>query len=421
MVSKCRIAVLSALCACCLVSSRAEDWGQWRGPNRSGRVPSDWPVPETFSGDLKVNWRVKIGEGLASPVVSGGKVVYLDHQEGKEVVHAVNMETGSPLWDAPLDDAFKDSQGPIGPRCTPVIHEDLVYAQSCKGELQCFSLRSGRKLWGVNYQKKFGSVFIGEKGQAQGASRHGYNGAPVVDGERLFAVVGGTNEAGIVCFNKETGKVLWKSQKETAAYAPPIIANFDEVKQVVAFTADSLLSVSADKGKLLWRVPLKTTLARHVTTPTILGDSVYVGSHELGLVRVKVTAKDGKFQAKQEWALKEAAFNFASPVALGDQLYGLGPKKNLVCVDPKGEVLWSKEGYFTTDAGKAWASFLVMQDNLLMLTDSGQLVLLGAGPRECHEISRTQVCGANWCYPAYADGRLYLRDNRELICVTLVR
>src|SRR4051812_20084847 len=134
MVSKCRFAVLSALCACCLVAAQAEDWGQWRGPGRSGRVPTDWPVPDTLSADLKVNWRLKIGEGLASPVIASGKVVYLDHQQGKEVVHAVSMETGSPLWDAPLDEAFKDSQGPVGPRCTPVINDDLVFAQSCRGE-----------------------------------------------------------------------------------------------------------------------------------------------------------------------------------------------------------------------------------------------------------------------------------------------
>lgn len=421
MVSKCPCVTVAVCCLLGLTALKAEDWPQWRGPGRAGRIASSSPFPESFPADLKVPWRIKIGEGLASPVMAAGKVVYLDHQQGKEVVHAVTADTGSPLWDTPLDEAFKDSQGPVGPRCTPVIDEDRVYVQSCKGELKCLSMRTGRQLWHANYLKDFGAVFIGEKGQAQGASRHGYNGSPLVEGSRLYALAGGTNGAGIVCFQKETGEVLWKSLDDGAAYAPPIIATFDESKQVIAFTADSLVGLHYRDGEVLWRVPLKTTFARHVTTPVVIGNSVFVASHEFGLVKVKVTGKDRNWQAKQEWVLKEAAFNFASPVAIGEHLYGLGPSKNIICVDTKaGKVAWSKEGFINTTASKAWASFLATHDNLLALTDSGLLLLLEVSPAECTEISRAQICGNNWCYPAYADGRLYLRDNRELMCVVVV-
>ena len=177
-----------------------------------------------------------------------------------------------------------------------------------------------------------------------------------------------------------------------------------------------------DGGELLWRIPLKTTFARHVTTPVIVGDAVYVASHEFGLIRASISSESGKFSAKKPWAVKEAAFNFSSPVAIGNFLYGVGPAKNLTCVDAQsGKISWSKEGFFNSAAGKAWGSLLVMQHNLLMLTDAGQLLLLGVDGMECHEISRAQVCGANWCYPAYADGKLYLRDNRELMCVNLLQ
>ena len=103
-------------------------------------------------------------------------------------------------------------------------------------------------------------MFIGEKGQAQGASRHGYNGAPVVDGGKLLALAGGTNGAGIVCFDKFTGKVLWKSQNDAAAYSPPIIATLAGRKQLVAFTADSLLGLDMEAGELLWRIPSRPPL-----------------------------------------------------------------------------------------------------------------------------------------------------------------
>jgi outer membrane protein assembly factor BamB len=421
MLTHWRLAILSTACVACLFQASAEDWLQWRGPDRTARVPDGAKVPGSLPSEPKVVWRMKIGEGLASPVVASGRVVYLDHQQGKEIVHAASIDTGSPIWDVPLDEAFKDNQGPIGPRCTPVVDGDRVYAQSCRGELQCLHLKDGKQVWRANYQTDFSSVFIGEKGQAQGASRHGYNGAPVVDGGKLLALAGGTNGAGVVCFDKLTGKVLWKSQNDAAAYSPPIIATLAGKKQLVAFTADSLLGLDVAAGELLWRIPLKTTFARHVTTPVVIDDSVYVASHEFGLIRARISKDSGKLRATKEWASKEAAFNFSSPVAIGEFIYGVGPSKNLICVDSKsGKANWSNDGYFNTPAGKAFGSILVMKNNLLVLTDGGQLLLLAADQKEGREISRAQVCGSNWCYPAYADGMLYLRDNRELICVRLV-
>ena len=113
--------------------------------------------------------------------------------------------------------------------------------------------------------------------------------------------------------------------------------------------------------------------------------------------------------------------NFSSPVAAGNFIYGLGPAKDIVCVDATtGRQMWAREGYFSSSASKAYASFLVMGENVLILTDGGQLVLMAADPKEFREIGRVQVCGFTWCNPAYARGRLFLRDVRELLCVALV-
>jgi outer membrane protein assembly factor BamB len=117
--------------------------------------------------------------------------------------------------------------------------------------------------------------------------------------------------------------------------------------------------------------------------------------------------------------------NFASPVAVGQYLYGLGPTKNLVCVDTRtGKLQWSKDGWWTTSADKAYGAFLVLGPNILALTDSGTLVLFAADSKECRELGRAQVCGANWCNPAYVDGQLFLRDglrqNGDWMCVSLL-
>src|SRR6185503_8209000 len=185
--------------------------------------------------ELRVVWRIPIGEGFASPVVANGKVFYFDNQAGKETLHAIGAADHQEFWRVAVGDTFQDEQGPPGPRCTPLVDGDRVYAQSGKGELQCLQVADGKRIWRVNFLKDFGAAFLGEDSKIPGAAEHGYTGTPVIDGERLVACVGGTNGAGIVCFDKRTGKVLWKSQDDLAAYAAPMVATVAKVKQAVCF------------------------------------------------------------------------------------------------------------------------------------------------------------------------------------------
>ncbi len=400
----------------------AADWAQWGGPSRDGHVPPGVAIPAQLPAEPKIVWRTHVTEGLASPIVYHGKVFYLDNQQGKETIHEINAADAAPLWTAILDDVPKDSQSPPGPRCTPLADGERLFAQSSRGELQCLDVADGKVLWEKNYPRDFGAVFIGEKGTAAGASRHGYNGQPLIDGDHLIALAGGSPGAGVICLNKTNGETVWKSQDDPAAYSPPVIAVVAGRRQALAFTVNGLIGLDPADGKLLWRVPLKTTYGRHVTTPVTADDMVMVASHEIGLVGVKVTSAADGLRAEQAWLNKDAAINFSSPVVVGSYLYGLGPAKNLICVDAHtGKIAWSKDGYFTSAAGKAHAGMLVMGKNILILTDDGQLALIAADPAECREISRLQVCGFNWCNPAYADGRLYLRDSRDLICVELLK
>ena len=404
-----------------LPGADASDWPQWRGPERIGHVPPGERIPSALPTDPKILWRVKIGEGLASPVVASGKVFHMDNQNGRETLHALDATDAKELWRADIDEVFEDPQSPPGPRCTPLVDGDRVYAQSCRGELKCLKVADGSQLWHINYTKNFSAVIKGEKGTSVGAARHGNNASPVIDGDRLFAPVGGTNGDGVVCFQKTSGAVIWKSQNDQAAYSAPFVAPIQGVKQLVEFTVDGLFGLDVRDGRLLWRAPLKTSAGRHVTTPVVIEDSVIVASHEIGLVCIKLSRQAESWQAVKAWTKKESAINFSSPVVSGDYLYGLGPSKNLICVDTKtGAQLWSKPGYISGSAGNSHAGFIVMGGNILALTDGGQLVLFTVDPKEFKEISNVQICGKTWCNPAYADGKLFLRDGRELLCVKLL-
>jgi len=400
---------------------QAADWPQWRGPVRTGYVPEGEPVPVTLPVEPKVIWRVPVGDGFASPVVSGGRVFHLDNQDAQEVAHGVDAATGQELWKATIFSSHQDGFG-MGPRCTPVADGDRVFVQSAKGEFQCLAAATGKVLWRKNFVDDFGAIYIGEKGSAAGASRHGATGSPIIDGENIIVQVGSTKGASIVAFKKATGEVVWKAENDQTAYAAPIIATVAGVRQFISFTAEALIGLDPANGKLLWREPAATRLGRNVTTPNVWRDLVVVASHQLGLVATRVEKKDGGLVASEGWVNKKMLINFSSPVVVGDHLYGLGPAKNLVCIDlASGELAWEKTGFTQTDGGRAEAAFLVMGKNVLVLTDGGELVMFAADPKEYREVGRTQVCGKTWCNPAYVGGRVYLRDARELMCVELVR
>ena len=410
-------AAASVIIGSCVAT--ATDWPQWRGPQRTGHVAKGEPVPSSLQ-NLTVAWNVPIGDGLASPVVSGGKVFYLDNQNNREVVHAAGSSDGKLLWHHELDEAHKDSQSPAGPRCTPVVDGDRIYVQSCRGELRCLNTTDGAVVWRTNYVKDFGAVFTGEKGQAEGARRHGYNGAPLVHGDHLIALVGGKDGAGVVCFDKRKGDVIWKSQDDIPAYAPPVVATVAGREQVLAFTVQGLIALDPTDGKLLWRDPMKTAFGRHVTTPVVVDDVVVVASHQVGLVGVKITNEGDGLKATRAWTEKDLAINFSSPVAVGKHVYGLGPARNIICVDPAtGKLAWSKDGFSTSSGDKAHVGMIAMGNNIFVLTDGGEGILVAADPTQYKELGRAQICGKNWCNPAYVNAHLYVRDARELRSVSI--
>jgi outer membrane protein assembly factor BamB len=199
------------------------------------------------------------------------------------------------------------------------------------------------------------------------------------------------------------------------------MATIAGVKQVVCFTVQGALGLAAKDGALLWRVPLTTDYGRHVMAPIVHGDLVLVASHQVGMVASRITAKDGVFSAEKVWTRKELGCNFSSPVAVGDHLYGLFPGKKVCCAEiATGKTMWEQDGVVTSSADKGFAAFIAMGRNVLTLNDTGELVLFAADPAAFTQVSRVQVCGNNWCHPAYADGALYLRDHKQLMGVELV-
>ncbi|EEF61873.1 PQQ-binding-like beta-propeller repeat protein [Pedosphaera parvula] len=413
------LVLASGLSLIAAVFVQAADWPQWRGPDRNGVVPAGSVIPASLPSDPKVVWKMDIGGGFSSPIVAKGKLLYLDAQNDKEVAHLVDAKSGKELWAVPYADMFEDEWGP-GPRSTPIIDDERAYVQSCNGEFRCLNLADGKVIWGTSFEKDFSVKFVGSKAGEGTASRRGNNGSGVIDGNRVFVPVGSTAGASLVCFDKMNGKVLWKSQADEAAYSSLMVATLAGIKQVVYLSAEALMGLNVSDGKLLWRVPLHTGAKRHACTPVILGDTVTVNSQTIGLVCFKIE-KDGDGQKLTElWANKNLKINIATPVRVDHYLYCQGQGKDYVCVDAlSGKEMWKQEGF-----GDKFSATIGMGKNLLIQTDKGELVMIAADSTQYKELGRVQDCGKTWSSPAYAGGKLYVREglNRawKLTCFELM-
>src|SRR6185369_16234791 len=188
--------------------------------------------------------------------------------------------------------------------------------------------------------------------------------------------------------------------------------------QLVAFTADALLGTDLQTGKILWRVPFKTDAKRHAGSPVIVGDTVVVNSQTIGMVGTKISTDSGGLLASEAWVNKALKINLATPVLVGQHLYSQGVSPNYICADARtGELKWAQPGF--VGGKEAYCSTIVIGKNLLVLTHDGQLLLLAADPAKYTELGRLQVCGKTWSFPAYADGKLFVRDERTLLCIDL--
>jgi outer membrane protein assembly factor BamB len=398
----------------CWSAATAGDWPQWLGPNRDASSPEK-VAPWTKAP--KAQWSVAIGEGNSSPVVANGRVFVHAKVKDKneEEVIALDAESGKRLWAVQYARAaFKSLYG-NGPRATPAVAGDHVYTFGITGVLTCWEAATGKQVWQVDTLAQF---------QAKNLF-FGMACSPLVEDNKVLLNIGGKGTS-VVAFDKATGEVIWKSQDDRASYSSPISLGKGTERQVIFLTGDGLVSLSPADGSLFWRYPLVDKLLESSTTPVRSGEFLLASSITYGGVGLRLESKDGKPAATEVWKNEDLTSYFTTPVPVGpDHIYfvkGTRPpalfnRATLHCVEARtGKDLWRKPQV----VGKYHASLLrTGDDKLLMLEEGGNLVLLDPNPQEYRELARSKVCGETWAHPALVNGRLYLRDDKQVICLRL--
>jgi outer membrane protein assembly factor BamB len=428
---------------------RGDDWPQWLGPQRDG-VWRESGILERFPKEgLKVRWRTPVGGGYSGPAVAGGRVYLTDRVlpdgvsapasgfsratlEGKERVLCLDEATGKVLWTHAYDCTYRIGY-PAGPRATPAVAGGKVYTLGTMGDLCCLDAESGKLLWSKNFPKEYGAPL----GQ-WGASAH-----PLVDGDRLICMVGGTDSA-VVAFHKDTGKELWRAlAAPEPGYSPPMIYQAGGKRQLIIWHPEAVAGLDPETGKVHWtqRFLLSSPSRMSISTPRYQDGLLFLTAFYDGSLMLKLAAD--KPEATQLWRRKgrsekpdqtEALHSIIStPVLRDGHVYGVCSYGELRCLKAEtGDRVWEdlKATGSQKTQGDRWKNaFLVEQgDRFFLFNEHGQLIIARLTPGGYEEIDRTRVLEptnrmANrlvvWMHPAFANRSMYARNDKEIVCVSL--
>lgn len=406
------------LCLCAVIATASslaaaepvKGWSQFLGPDRNG-ISSETGLIDAFDeSGPKIAWRVQGGSGMSGIAVDSKQAVTLIERDGKQTVVALKLADGSELWSQGVADGFRNPMG-AGPRATPTIAGGALFVYTGDGILAGLDAASGKVLWQQN-------VLADLEGQP---APYGMASSPlVVDG--LVIVTAGIKGASVVAYDAETGRLAWKSGDDAAGYSSPVLLTVGGRRQVVAFTGQSAVGLEPKDGTPLWRYPYATDFDCNIANPIAIGDDVFISSGENhGCALLTLKSKGGQFQVSEAWKsfgpTSVMRNEWQTSILLDGFLYGLdnvggaGPVTHLNCVNAKtGKRVWQKPRF-----GKG--NLIAADGKLYVATVTGDLVIVRANPEQFEELSRAKVFEGSRQAPALLDGRLYVRDLNEIVCV----
>ncbi len=403
----------------------AEDWPQWRGPNRDA-VWNETNVLQTFpTNGLKVRWRASVGFGYSSPIVAQGRVVVSDSRLEKPKAHdrvlCFDEVTGKLLWSYSNRIKFPEwaftPANEQGPNSTPLVRDGKVYAVGSLGyQLYCLDARDGRVFWQKDLQREYRLTE-----NANSAA------SPLIDGNLLILLVG-ANESGacVVALNKNSGKLVWKALNETAAHSSPIIINAGGARQLIAWTQQSVTSLDPPTGRVYWRELFTGGDTGAVSTPVFSNDRLLVGGLMLKLDADKPASAVLWPEAR---APSKRILSGTSTALLKDKhVFSAKSLGEFVCLEAStGKQLWTTNSVADQKSG-ATVHITVNGDSVLLFNERGELIRAHLTAQGYHEISRVRLIEPTypfggrkvaWTAPAFANRHVFARTDKELLCASL--
>ena len=417
---------------------RADDWPQWMGPNRNDVWTETGIVEKLPDAGPPVKWRREVSGGYSGPAVVGDRVFVTDYVttgdttgdpgkrdklEGVERVLCFRAQDGKKLWEHHYNQPYGLSY-PLGPRCTPTVDGELVYALGAEGRLSCLRATDGSLVWEKDFKQEYKTT----------TPFWGYASHPLVYEGKLICVVGGEGSVA-VAFDKKTGKELWRSlSAREQGYSPPTLIRVGGKDQLLIWHAEALNGLNPRDGEVYWSQPIAADFGMAIMGPRQSGNLLFagavIGKGALLKLSDSKPAAEVEYQVSPTVALSPVN---STPIIDGDYIYGVDREGQLRCVKlASGERLWETFKATTGDRRvNSGTAFLVKNgDRYFLFNEQGDLIIAKLSPKGYEEISRAHILEPTakafgrpvvWSHPAFAQKCMFARNDKELVCVSLAK
>jgi len=404
----------ASLCIALMLASHvalAQDWPQWRGPNRDG-IASGFAAPKAWPEKLKTIWKVAAGAGHACPVVVGRRIYLMSRQEDSEGASCLDLDTGKVLWSDSYPTPYTMNPAAVshgkGPKSTPVVAGNKLYTLGISGILSCYDTAAGKVIWRKEFSKQFRAT----------SPLYGAATSPIVYKGMVIVHVGGNTSGALTAFDAATGAAKWSWTGDGPAYASPIIAELGGASQMVTQTQKSIAGFAPDSGELLWQIPFDTEYVQNIVTPAVYKQTLILSGVDKGTMAIRVVNRGGKWETEQVWKNEQVSMYMSSPVVTGDYVFGFSHKRKgqFFCLDARtGETRWTDNGRDGDNAA------IVAADQVLfLLTDGAELFVARSDPKQFDVLKKYTVASSpTWAHPVPAGNRLLIRDASTLALLSL--
>jgi outer membrane protein assembly factor BamB len=419
------------------------DWPQWLGPNRDS-VWSESGIVDKFSTKgPPVVWRATIGAGYAGPAVAQGRVYVMDRQlatgatnsadpfargivQGTERLLCLNEKDGKLVWKHEYDCPYTISYG-SGPRVTPLVNRGKVYSLGAEGNLFCFDAQHGKVIWSHDFKKDFNVK----------TPLWGFAGNPLLDGNRLICLAAGEGTT-VVAYDKDTGKEIWRAlTAKDPGYSSPMLFDAAGKRQLIIWHPESANSLDPETGNLYWSEPFTSRSGMTIATPRRLGNRLFFSTFYSGSLMVQLDPS--KPAESPSWRTEKASEKnttqlnavMSTPFLENGYIYGVCSYGQLRCLKAEtGERVWETFQATTSGEPVRWANAFIVKngDRFFLFNEKGDLIIARLDPKGYEEISRTHLLEPTsdaagrdvvWSHPAFANRRVYARNDKEIVCADL--
>ena len=395
------ISVIVALIIFSSTVSFSQDWPQFRGMGRDSKI-TGFKAPSAWPSELKQEWKVTVGFGDATPVLSGNKI-YLNTRQGTdEVALCLDAKTGKELWKSqyPSTAVTGPSGSHPGPRSTPAIADGKLVTFGASAILSCFDATTGKLLWRrENPTNTVPQFFTGM--------------SPLIVDNLCIAHVGTKDNGEVLALDLKTGNEKWKWSGDGPAYASPSVMTIDGKKHLIVQTEKNLITLNLSDGKLLWQLatPLQQRFYNCVS-PYIDGQTIYVTGQGSGMKALKVEKSGNEYVTKETWTNPAVGAKWNTPVLINGFLYGFSDQKRIYCLNAStGETAWIDNA-----VNSDFATIIDCGSVLLGLPSTGNLIVLKPDSKAYTEVVKYKVSETPiYAFPVIAGKSIYVKDAESLI------